>query len=248
MMREHLPVSMQSEQTVVAQQVEPPRVVDTRPGDPLLAVPPGWKFKLKDLNLRDRPHCTKVVTATDIKSPEMNRKCVIWRCGDTHVIVFVVWTQFPVGTQVKWYTCSSRRCWDNADFTHFTSSPMVPHCGFDSSSTLCLSISIFGATSSFGFFSSLQLPCAPSTRLTPAVKNIKTTFLKVRPEGIGSHPRCLSVEGGFFSNVFIFLTAWREGNLQGYQWAGYSPSLDSGLHTNHLMRNEEVTDNMPPLC
>uniref|UniRef100_A0A8C2TWC9 Interleukin-26 n=1 Tax=Coturnix japonica TaxID=93934 RepID=A0A8C2TWC9_COTJA len=33
---------------------------------------------------------------------------------------------------------------------------------------------------SFGFFSSLQLPCAPSTRLTSAVKSIKKTFLKVR--------------------------------------------------------------------
>lgn len=82
------------------------------------------------------------------------------------------------------------------------------HCVFPSASLV---------QQTFGFFSSLQLPCVPSTRLTPPVKNIKTTFLKVRPGGVGSHPRCLSVEGGFFSNVFIFLTAWREGNLQGHQ-------------------------------
>eukprot|EP00075_Anas_platyrhynchos_P008799 XP_021132778.1 interleukin-26 [Anas platyrhynchos] len=29
-----------------------------------------------------------------------------------------------------------------------------------------------------------MLPCAPSTRLTPAVKNIKTTFLKLGEKGI----------------------------------------------------------------
>uniref|UniRef100_A0A8C6Z5U8 Interleukin family protein n=1 Tax=Nothoprocta perdicaria TaxID=30464 RepID=A0A8C6Z5U8_NOTPE len=37
---------------------------------------------------------------------------------------------------------------------------------------------------SFGFFSSLQLPCAPSTRLTSAVKKIKRTFRKLGEKGI----------------------------------------------------------------
>uniref|UniRef100_A0A8C4TPD0 Interleukin family protein n=1 Tax=Falco tinnunculus TaxID=100819 RepID=A0A8C4TPD0_FALTI len=41
----------------------------------------------------------------------------------------------------------------------------------------------FVATSSFGF-SSLQLPCAPSTRLTSAIKKLKKTFLKLGEKGI----------------------------------------------------------------